>query len=148
MGQAHPPSLSIVIPCYNEEYAIPRVLPRLENVLETLKKNQQIRSAQVLIVDDHSSDQTASLLKNYPWIESLRMPGRSGYGKALKTGFQQASGDLIAFFDLDGTYDPLDLGNLIATLQRVPAEVVSGERLTRNPGCPPSAKWEICFSPR
>lgn len=136
MGQPHPPSLSVVIPCYNEESAIPRVLPRLERTLNSLKTSGQVQSAQVLIVDDFSSDLTSALLKNYPWVESIRLPQRSGYGNALKTGFRQASGDLIAFFDLDGTYDPGDLCEMIATLQRVPAEVVSGERFTRDAGMP------------
>lgn len=96
----------------------------------------RISSCQVLVVDDGSSDDTPALLRKFPWVETVRMDSQCGYGAALKLGFQKSSGDWIAFLDLDGTYDPLDLGTLIHELEDSRADFLLGERFSLGRGMP------------
>jgi glycosyltransferase involved in cell wall biosynthesis len=128
------PSLSIVIPCYNEFDAIPRVLSALERAKQGLVEAGTISDCQVLVVNDGSSDGTARLLQEYPWVQTMHLPFRLGYGAALKTGFLNSTGDWITFLDLDGTYDPEDLGLLLRDFRE--EEFVLGERLSAGKGMP------------
>lgn len=96
-----------------------------------------ISDCQVIVIDDASSDATPILLEMYPWVETIRLFSQSGYGSALKTGFAKASGEWIAFLDLDGTYDPVDLEKLLVRLKEPGAEFILGERLSLEEGMPP-----------
>lgn len=128
------PSLSIVIPCYNEFDAIPRVLASVEKAKRDLIEAGTISDCQVLVVNDGSSDGTSRLLQEYPWVQTMHLPFRLGYGAALKTGFLNSTGDWITFLDLDGTYDPEDLSILLKDFRE--EEFVLGERLSAGKGMP------------
>lgn len=140
-------TLSVVLPCHNEAEAIPSLLVSLKRTIERLVQRKDISSCQVLVVDDASSDETFSLLKNYDWVQTIRLERRSGYGAALKAGFSQATGDWIAFLDLDGTYDPEDLELLLTNLKGKNADFACGERLSSGAGMPFLRKiGNSCFS--
>jgi len=82
----------------------------------------------VLVVDDGSRDQTAALVQAYTDVRLVRHNTNHGYGAALKTGFCEARGDLLAFLDADGTYPPEHLPRLCrAALDG--AELVIGSRM-------------------
>jgi glycosyltransferase involved in cell wall biosynthesis len=85
-------------------------------------------------VNDASSDGTAALLARYGWVDTLHLEARAGYGAALKAGFQASRGDWIAFFDLDGTYDPRDVEKLLDAYEE--NCLVLGERLSAGLGMP------------
>jgi glycosyltransferase involved in cell wall biosynthesis len=91
---------------------------------------------EVIIVDDASTDDSPAILAAYPWVSSIRLFSRSGYGSALKTGFAHAKGDLIVFLDMDGTYDPEDLIKLIEAHERAPQAQILGERRFATGGMP------------
>jgi glycosyltransferase involved in cell wall biosynthesis len=61
---------------------------------------------EVIVVDDCSRDRTSEIVSRYADVKLVRHEKNRGYGGALKTGFSNATGDLLAFLDADGTYPP------------------------------------------
>ncbi len=121
-------TISLVIPCLNEAPAIPSVMDRLHTVQEQL--SQVGWKLETLVVDDGSTDSTPEILQQY--ISRIKMITHSenlGYGQALKTGFAQARGELIAMMDMDATYDPMDILLLLQQMQKENLDVVFGNRL-------------------
>jgi len=106
---------SIVIPVYNEEDGIICVL---EDIVQAVEGT----NAEVVIVDDGSSDQTITLAENFTKTQNVqfqivRHPQNKGYGSALKTGFEHASNDIVTFLDADGTYPPSYIPGMIRLFQ-------------------------------
>jgi glycosyltransferase involved in cell wall biosynthesis len=102
-------TLTIVIPAYNEENGIADIMERVLSVRPALV-DVNVTSLELLIVNDGSKDRTAEIAQEIANQESgvrvISHPTNRGYGAALKTGFAQASGELIGFLDADGTYPP------------------------------------------
>lgn len=121
-------TISLIIPCLNELVAIPTVMARLESAQQILaKKNWKLET---LVVDDGSTDGTTYALQFYPHLVRVISHSQNlGYGQALKSGFAQAKGELLAMMDMDATYDPHDILILLEHLQMQKLEVVSGNRL-------------------
>jgi len=93
--------ISIIIPAYNEEGAIGKTIGDINKMLPDLG-----RPAEVLVVDDGSTDNTAGLAQA-AGVRVIRRPINGGYGRALMTGIISASYDTIAIVDADDTY-PID----------------------------------------
>ena len=122
-------SVSIVLPCYNEQEAIPQVIPRLTKTLEDLKQSSKINSFEIIVVDDKSTDDSRELLLKHSHIKTISTEGKKrGYGKALKTGFKAASGEWIGFLDMDNTYRPEDIQNFVKVLIENKNEALMGLR--------------------
>ena len=110
--------LSIVIPCYNEAANVARLDQTLLPVVAQLARTH---SVEVILVDDGSSDATASLLlalaERYPEIVLAPHVRNQGIGAALRTGFAAARGAWVITTDADGTYRFDELPSLIARCQ-------------------------------
>jgi len=114
--------LSIVIPVYNEEATIARVISRVA----ALPLNIEI-----VVVDDCSTDGTREVLSLLSGIESVNVilkEVNAGKGAAIRTGFEAASGDFLVIQDADLEYDPRDIPQLIQPLLRGTADIVYGSR--------------------
>ena len=96
--------LSIVIPAYNVEDGIDAIVERVLAVRPALAE-AGIGDLELIVVDDGSADRTAEMAERLG-VRVVRHPANKGYGAALKTGFNAARGDLLAFLDADGTYPP------------------------------------------
>src|SRR5690349_19044738 len=97
-------TLSVVIPAYNEEDGIIRIVERVKAVRPAL--NAVGVELELIVVDDGSRDKTATLAAQCGDTRVVRHLKNRGYGGALKTGFRHATGEWLAFLDADGTYPP------------------------------------------
>ncbi len=120
--------LSVVIPCYNEKDTIEIALERVRNCgLKT----------EIIVVDDGSTDGTRELLQGElrERIDKILFHKvNMGKGRALRTGFQAATGDLVIVQDADLEYDPKDFQRLVEPFiyGEADADVVYGSRYLRN----------------
>src|SRR5207248_368821 len=122
------PRVSLVIPAFNEAAVIGRAVREAEAALGALFERYEI-----LVVDDGSTDETAdavrAVLPFAPHARLIGHPTNRGYGAALRTGFEAARFELIAFTDADCQFDLSDLGKLVALAAEVP--IVAGYRADR-----------------
>ena len=100
------PELSIVLPARNEAPALERLLPVLR---------EQFPQAQIIIVNDGSSDDTSALCARHG-VQEVRHRYSIGNGGAGKCGARAARGGVIVFMDADGQHDPADIPRLLARL--------------------------------
>ncbi len=114
--------VSIVIPVYNEEATVARVVSRVA----ALPLNSEL-----IIVDDCSTDKTReilSLVADLPNVQVILKEKNAGKGAALRTGFEHATGDFVIVQDADLEYDPRDIPPIIGPLVRGEADIVYGSR--------------------
>lgn len=122
-------SLSIVIPAYNEETAIEEIVTRCLAAREPIMRGTGLSSVEVVVVDDGSRDRTRELALKHTEARLFSHPVNRGYGAALMTGFDGASGDYLSFLDADGTCDPLAFVGLYKALRDADAAMAVGNRL-------------------
>jgi len=92
-------NLSIIIPVYNEEESIEKVIIDLREYSAEKKYNYEI-----IVVNDGSTDRTKEILEKIDGIKIINHLENQGYGAALKHGIKQSQGDLILITDADGSY--------------------------------------------
>ena len=125
-------TLSIVIPVYNERAFFQKILDRVESIQlpDGVKR-------QIVVVDDHSTDGTADLLRELaeekPDLKIKLHDRNQGKGAALRNGFELATGDWILIQDADLEYDPADYPRLLRPILDGRAEVVYGSRFSGVP---------------
>ncbi len=125
--------LSVVIPAYNEHHTVEDLLRRVAEA--PVPEGVEI---DMLVVDDGSSDGTAELLRELekkadPPFRLIEHPHNRGKGAALRTGFEQAEGDLVLVQDADLEYDPRDYPVLLEPILDDKADVVYGSRFLGGP---------------
>ena len=130
--------LSIVIPAYNEEKAIPGVIAELRGVFDA----NHLRN-EILVVDDGSSDRSAQAALA-SGARVLRHRNNRGYGASLKTGISAARYDIVAIIDADGSYPSSSIPAMLRELAK--ADMVVGSRVGANVQIPMvrrPAKWVL-----
>jgi glycosyltransferase involved in cell wall biosynthesis len=121
-------TLSVVIPAYNEEKGISAIVERVLAVRPSVER-AGVEGFELLVVDDGSHDRTAEIAQRYTGVRVIRQPNK-GYGGALKTGFREARGELLAFLDADGTYPPEAYPDLCKAALEHNADMVVGSRMS------------------
>ncbi|MFH1544987.1 MAG: glycosyltransferase family 2 protein [archaeon] len=129
--------LSIVIPAYNEGMAIEQTLRHTLKEKENLRK-AGINRTEIIVVNDGSTDSTEEKIKKFNGknVRLISHETNKGYGATLKTGFNNSKGELIAFFDADGTYPINRLSDLCRKLIEENADMVIGSRLDKGTKMP------------
>ena len=118
--------LSVIIPAYNEEATISRLL---DAVLDCDLPPGVDR--EVVVVDDASTDGTQNALEPYasnPRVRIFRQSRNRGKGSALRRGFAEARGDFVIVQDADLEYDPREYPKLLQPVLDGRADVVYGSR--------------------
>ncbi|HWP47656.1 MAG TPA: glycosyltransferase [Candidatus Limnocylindrales bacterium] len=124
------PTLSIVIPAYNEENSIgATILEVLAVKKEILETKIGISEVEIIIVNDGSQDRTGEIVQGYPDVVLIHHRKNLGYGSALKTGFDKARGEYMGFLDADGTYPARAFLDLCRVLRETNADMVIGSRM-------------------
>ena len=117
------PSLSVIIPCYNERTTIRRIVDAVLGC--------GVAPLEIIIVDDFSTDGTREVLENEiaPLVSKIVYHDKNqGKGAALRTGFKHATYDLVIVQDADLEYDPQEFPSLLEPFIHHKADVVFGSR--------------------
>jgi glycosyltransferase involved in cell wall biosynthesis len=122
------PSISAVLPAYNEEANLERAVRGLATVLQEVT-----RESEIIVVDDGSRDGTSALLSELSqYVPALRVishPVNRGYGAAVRSGFAAARLEWVFMMDADNQFDPAQLRLLLAKSEN--ADIVAGYRRKR-----------------
>lgn len=119
------PSLSIVVPFYNEEGNVEELHRRLVKALSPLPSPPEL-----IFVDDGSRDRTFQIIKTLAPVIAIRLKKNLGQTQALAVGIARAKGEIIVTMDGDLENDPADIPFLLAKLGEG-YEIVSGWRKKR-----------------
>lgn len=127
----HRPSLSIVLPCYNEYRAIAQLLAKFGQAGEGV-------DFELIFVDNGSTDGTPVVLKRllplYKFARSIRVDPNRGYGHGILSGLRAAKGQVLAWSHADLQTDPADVFRAFATLNKSPntgRQIIKGRRYGR-----------------
>ena len=117
------PTLSVVIPCYNE-------VDTIEAIIEAVSASD-VDSKEIIVVDDYSTDGTRDKLRKLSSTSGVDVAFHErnlGKGAALRTGFARAKGDIVLVQDADLEYDPREYPKLLAPILEGRADAVFGSR--------------------
>ena len=139
-------TVSVIIPCYNEEGGV-------TDSLDELRKALQGRDdVEIIAVNDCSSDKTPAILDDYATQTSemhiIHNAPNLGYGASLKRGIREAKGEIIVITDSDGTYPASAIPELLDELKE--CDMTVGARIGPNVQVPlvrRPAKWVLlCYA--
>jgi len=121
--------LSVIIPAFNEEKTIEKVIQKLQETLRTSSFQYEI-----IVIDDGSKDDTAKIVRKIVEIDSkirlIQNERNLGKGKSVSIGIRKAIGKYIIVQDADMEYNPENIPNLLEPIINGEVNVVYGTRFT------------------
>lgn len=99
--------ISVILPAYNEEEAIGKVIDEVDAVMKA-----QGYDFEIIVVDDASCDRTQEIAKS-KGVRLLRHPANRGVGAARKTGILNSHGEILVMLDADGSYPAESIPELL-----------------------------------
>jgi hypothetical protein len=127
--------LTIFFPAWNEEGTIERAVAAAHDVGEDLVADDEIEGLEILIIDDASTDSTPAiadkLAARYDDVRVVHHARNRGLGGSLKTGFAEATGELVLYTDADLPFDLAEARKAVRLLRIYEADLVSAFRFDR-----------------
>lgn len=124
--------ISLIIPCYNEEDALPHFLLEVSRVAEEMKENAEF---ELLFIDDGSKDNTLAVLRQFAKDDSrvkyLALSRNFGKEAAMYAGLCNAKGEYVAVMDADLQDPPSLLPKMVSILENGEYDSVATRRITR-----------------
>ena len=124
------PSISLVVPAYNESKNLPQVIPQMVAAIKALSDRVEL-----VVVDDGSRDETqqvvGDLSRQYPEVVGLKLSRNFGKEAAITAGLHEAKGEVVVIMDADGQH-PITLLPQMLNLWREGLDVVYGVRTHRD----------------
>ena len=119
--------ISIIIPVYNEDKTIKKILKKINTLKIWNDSNFQ---KEIIVVDDKSTDETSKILKENSDLFSKLITNEKNYGKgfSVKKALEVSTGNYILIQDADEEYDPNDYEKFIECIQKFNADLVIGSR--------------------
>lgn len=130
----HTTSVSVIIPCFNEEGGI-------KKSVADIKRN--LPAAEIIIVNDGSTDQSKEIISQLNGVKCIHHPFNKGYGAALKTGMASAKGQYIAWFDADNEHKGSDLAEIYKKISTGRHACIIGKRDRSTSGLRAAGKFAI-----
>jgi polyisoprenyl-phosphate glycosyltransferase len=127
--------LSIVMPCFNEALAIEKSVACVRDILDDVIASTQIQAAEIILVDDGSTDQTWILIKRlaeeYELVKGIKLTRNFGHQPALLAGLFHSTGDAVITMDADLQDDPNLISSMVSSFHDG-FEIVFGVRDDRS----------------
>ena len=123
--------VSLIVPCYNEEEA----LPFLYNALCDVRKEVSDHTFEFIFVNDGSRDKTSEVIKKFaeedPDVKYIIFSRNFGKESAMYAGLEKSAGDLVAIMDADMQDPPSLIPSMIRSIEADEADIVASRRVTR-----------------
>jgi glycosyltransferase involved in cell wall biosynthesis len=108
-------TISLVIPCFNEEEGIKKILPKVPSLID-----------EIIVIDNNSTDETAEVAKNLG--AKVIFEVKQGYGWAIRAGITASRGSIVAVIDGDGSHSAEEIPALVDCLIDNDLTIVWGNR--------------------
>jgi len=115
--------VTVLIPCFNEEDTVVQVIERVMNAQSGFEK-------EILVVNDGSTDSSEQRIRRFEdnAVRLISHSSNRGKGAAIRTGFENASGEVVVIQDADLEYFPENIPNLVKPILEGEADIVYGSR--------------------
>ncbi len=128
--------ISLIIPCYNEEENLDKLL----NKLDFLLKEFDDEKIEIIIVNNGSNDNSHEILKKNELylknkISILNIPKNKGYGDGIHQGINSSKGDVLCWFHADLQFDPIDAIRIFKKNKEILSNgnvIIKGKRINRS----------------
>jgi dolichol-phosphate mannosyltransferase len=139
--------VSLIVPLYNEEKGIPLLVARLSELRLQLPPKYEL---ECVLVDDGSIDKTVTTaceaFAGFPNARVVRHNRNRGAGAAMRTGFREASGEILCTIDADCTFDPLEIPKLLAAMEHDKSDIAIGSPYHPQGGVENVVAWRLLLS--
>jgi GT2 family glycosyltransferase len=123
-----PPELSVILVNFNDRLHLAGCLMALEKAAEKL-------SAEVILVDNHSADESPALVRDsFPWVKLVVNEANVGYARANNIGIRSSRGEFLLFLNTDTVVPPEALTSLLAEIKNRPEAAAIGPALVQGDG--------------
>jgi len=140
--------VSVIIPCYNEEAALPYFFPEIRKVADSMSATNDL-CFEFLFIDDGSKDSTLDLLHTYAKedqrVHYISFSRNFGKEAAMCAGFRYAKGDYVVLMDADLQHPPAMLEEMYTAIQEDGYDIVAARRISRKGEPPIRSFFARCF---